>query len=78
MPEVLVRKRTRRKTDISWKRRLVRWYDNNRPKSAIILASAIAGFAGLLVVSFGLFALSGHQGGASQAALTVPTQKIGD
>ena len=75
MPEVLVRKRTRRHASVSVKHRFQRWYDNNRPKSAIILASAIAGVAGLLVLSVGLFALNGRQG-ASPAAMSIPYQTI--
>ncbi len=75
MPEVLVRKRTRRHESVSVKRRFQRWYDNNRPKSAIILASAIAGVAGLLVLSVGLFALNGRQG-AAPAEMSIPYQSI--
>ena len=50
MPEVTVRRRTRRRSG-DWKFRLNRWFYRNRPRIAVVTAFVVAALLGLAALS---------------------------
>lgn len=64
MPEVKVRKRSRRRQQ-TLRKRLERWFYENRPQIVVVCAFVLAGLVGAVCVNFGLHAMEAQADAAA-------------